>query len=108
MALGISGIHTNQHSFLSKTKDEIEGAQIDMLIDRQDNVISLCEIKFYKEELILTKADADAILRKKSIFRHVSGTKKQIFVVLISTFGLIQNKHSLGIIDNALDVNALF
>ncbi len=108
MALGISGIHTNQYSFLSKTKDEIEGTQIDMLIDRQDNVISLCEIKFYKEELILTKADADAILRKKSIFRHVSGTKKQIFVVLISTFGLIQNKHSLGIIDNALDVNALF
>lgn len=107
-ALGIAGVHTNQYSFLAKTTDEIEGTQIDLLIDRQDNVISLCEVKFYNDELVLTKEDADNLRRKKSIFRHVTGTKKQIFIVLITTFGLIKNKHSLGLIDNILDMNTLF
>ena len=107
-ALGIAGVHTNQYSFLAKTTDENEGAQIDLLIDRQDNVISLCEVKFYNDELVLTKADADNLRRKKSIFRHVTGTKKQIFIVLITTFGLLKNKHSLGLVDNVLDMDALF
>jgi uncharacterized protein len=107
-ALGIAGVHTNQYSFLAKTTDEIEGTQIDLLIDRQDSVISLCEVKFYNDELVLTKEDADNLRRKKSIFRHVTGTKKQIFIVLITTFGLIKNKHSLGLVDNVLDMNALF
>jgi AAA+ ATPase superfamily predicted ATPase len=107
-ALGIAGVHTNQYSFLAKASEENEGAQIDLLIDRQDNVISLCEVKFFNDELILTKIDADNLRRKKSVFRHVTGTKKQIFVVLITTFGLLKNKHSLGLVDNVLDMNALF
>jgi uncharacterized protein len=107
-ALGIAGVHTNQYSFVAKTTEEIEGTQIDLLIDRQDSVISLCEVKFYNDELILTKEDADNLRRKKSIFRHVTDTKKQIFIVLITTFGLIKNKHSLGLVDNVLDMNALF
>ena len=107
-ALGIAGVHTNQYSFLAKTSEEIEGTQIDLLIDRQDSVISLCEVKFYNDELVLTKEDADNLRRKKSIFRHVTSTKKQIFIVLITTFGLIKNKHSLGLVDNVLDMNALF
>ena len=107
-ALGIAGIHTNQYSFLAKTNEENEGAQIDLLIDRQDNVISLCEVKFYNDEWVLSKTDADNLRRKKSIFRHVTGTKKQIFIVLITTFGLLKNKHSLGLVDNVLDMNALF
>lgn len=107
-ALGIAGVNTNQYSFLAKPTEENEGTQIDLLIDRQDNVISLCEVKFYRDELILTKAEADSLRRKTSIFRHVTGTKKQIFIVLITTFGLIKNKHSLGLVDNVLDMNALF
>jgi hypothetical protein len=107
-ALGIAGVHTNQYSFLAKASEENEGAQIDLLIDRQDNVISLCEVKFFNDELILTKIDADNLRRKKSVFRHVTGTKKQIFVVLTTTFGLLKNKHSLGLVDNVLDMNALF
>jgi len=108
VALGIAGVNTSQYSFVAKAGEDTEGTQIDLLIDRQDNVISLCEVKFYNDELILTKVEADNLRRKKSVFRHVSGTKKQIFIVLITTFGLIGNKHSLGLVDNALDMNALF
>jgi uncharacterized protein len=107
-ALGIAGVHSNQYSFLAKPTEEMEGTQIDLLIDRQDNVISLCEVKFYNDELVLTNADADNLRRKKSIFRHITATKKQILIVLITTFGLLKNKHSLGLVDNTLDVNALF
>jgi uncharacterized protein len=57
---------------------------------------------------VLTKTDADHLRRKKSVFRHVTSTKKQLFIVLLTTFGLIKNKHSLGLVDNVLDMNALF
>jgi hypothetical protein len=107
-ALSIAGVHTNQYSFLAKKTEENEGTQIDLLIDRQDNVISLCEVKFYNDTWLLTKAEADNLRRKKSVFRQVTGTKKQIFVVLITTFDLIKNQHSIGLVDNVLDMNALF
>ena len=47
-------------------------------------------------------------LRNLFLFRPVTGTKKQIFIVVITTFGLLNNKHSLGLVDNTLDMNALF
>lgn len=107
-ALGISGVHSNQYSFLSKANEETEGAQIDLLIDRQDNAISLCEVKFYNAEVALSKVDADALRRKKSVFRQVTKTKKQIFIVLIAPYGLIMNKNSIGLVDTVLDLDALF
>jgi uncharacterized protein len=107
-ALSIAGVHTNQYSFLAKKTEENEGTQIDLLIDRQDNVISLCEVKFYNDAWLLTKAEADNLRCKKSVFRQVTGTKKQIFVVMITTFDLIKNQHSIGLVDNVLDMNALF
>jgi uncharacterized protein len=107
-ALGIAGVHTNQYSFFAKANEESAGAQIDLLIDRQDNVISLCEVKFYNDELSMTQTDADNLARKRSVFRHFTRTKKQIFIVLITTYGLMKNKHSIGLIDNVLDMKVLF
>ncbi|MCF0133180.1 MAG: ATP-binding protein [Blautia sp.] len=54
-ALGISGVSSEQ-SVWSKRKDDESGAQIDMIIDRKDNVINMCEIKFYSEEIAVDKA----------------------------------------------------
>jgi AAA+ ATPase superfamily predicted ATPase len=107
-ALGIGGVITNQYGFFVKSTELSAGAQIDLLIDRQDHVISLCEMKFYNDYYQLSKMDADNIRRKKSIFLHSTKTKKQVFIVLVTTFGLLQNKESLGLIDNVLDMNALF
>jgi uncharacterized protein len=107
-AIGIAGIQTNQYSFYAKKTEETEGTQIDLLIDRQDNAISICEIKFYNDEWALTKAEADGLLRKRGIFKQISKTKKQLFIILISTFRLTQNKHSLGLINNCLDLNDIF
>lgn len=107
-ALGISGIQTKQYSFITKATDEHEGIQIDLLIDRADNVINLCEVKFYNEGFIISKSDAENLRKKKSIFKHVTKTKKQIFVTLLTTFGIHQNKNSIGLIDQVLTVDDLF
>lgn len=107
-ALGISGIHTRNVSFYSKGTDEIDGLQVDLVIDRTDNTVSLCEIKFYNDEYVISKDQAAGLRRKRSLFRQLTGTRKQILVVLISTFGITFGKHSLGLIDNAIDMDDLF
>ncbi len=106
--LGISGVYTKQFGFLSKPSTKTEGLQIDLLIDRQDNVISLCEIKFYKDTWTLSKKDAQELKRKAELFRKLTKTKKQIFTVLITTHGVQTNDYSLNIVDNILDMNTLF
>ncbi len=107
-SLGIAGVQTSQYSFFAKASDENEGTQIDLLIDRHDNVINLCEIKFYNEEMILTKVDAENIRKKKSIFKFITKTKKQVFITMITSFGMQRNKNTIGLIDNILTADALF
>ena len=107
-ALGISGIHTRHFSFFAKGTEEQEGTQIDLLIDRMDNAISICEVKFYNDEYVLTREEANKLRKKRSIFRQVSKSKKQLFIVLITTFSLAQGKHSLGLIDNIIRMDDLF
>ena len=65
-------------------------------------------MKFYSDYYQLSKMDFDNLRRKKSIFVHTNKTKKQIFIVLVTAFRLVHNKESLGLIDNVLDMNALF
>ncbi|MCB0518871.1 MAG: hypothetical protein H6577_21100 [Lewinellaceae bacterium] len=107
-ALGIAGVHTRQFSFLAKGDDENEGAQIDLLIDRNDNAINLCEIKFYIDDVVLSKETAEKLRRRLGVFRRTSGTKKQVFLTLITTFGLVKNQQSLGLVDNVITMDDLF
>ncbi|MCB0578208.1 MAG: AAA family ATPase [Phaeodactylibacter sp.] len=107
-ALGISGMYTRHCSFLSKATEDREGVQIDLLIDRMDNAVSICEIKFYNDEFSLSKEEADKLRKKRSIFREASRSRKQLFLVLVTTFGLLPNKHSLGLIDNVITMEELF
>lgn len=107
-ALGIMGMHTRHRSFAVKATDTYSGAQIDLLIDRNDNTISLCEVKFYNDKWSLTKEEADKLRQKRRVFRKVSKTNKQVFMVLISTFNLKPNQHSIGLIDNVLNMDDLF
>jgi len=65
-------------------------------------------MKFYKEYYQLSIMDGDNLRRKKSIFVHTTKSKKQVIIVLVTTFGLVHNKESLGLIDNVLDMNSLF
>lgn len=106
--IGIAGIYSESAAFYKQGSKKEKGAQIDLVIDRNDHVINLFEIKFYNEEFILTKDYADKLRKKMSVFRQATKTKKQLFYMLITTFGLKENQHSLGLIVKALTLDDLF
>ena len=107
-ALGISGIHSLSGSFYRKATDELPGAQIDLLIDRKDGVINLFEIKFSNDVLTVDQPLANRIRERKRIFRGATGTKKQLFNVLLTTFGYERRGVALDVVDVGLTMNALF
>jgi len=107
-ALGIAGVYSKSASFIKKgTKDE-PGTQIDLLIDRNDKVINIVEVKFYNKEFTVSKEYAKQLQQKKWIFEESTKTKKWTMLTLITTFGLKQNEHSLGLIEKDLTLDDLF
>ena len=70
------------------------GTQIDLLIERRDRVINVCEMKFSLNEFTIDK-DYDAILRNKmETFREESKTKKALQLTMITTYGVKRNLYS--------------
>jgi hypothetical protein len=65
-------------------------------------------VKFYNKEFTLTKAYAAQLQQKKWIFENSTQTKKSTALTLITTFGIQQNEHSLGLIENVLTLDDLF
>jgi len=107
-ALGISGINSFTSSFFAKPKDGLSGAQIDLLIDRSDNSINLCEIKYSTKNYTVTKRDVENLQNKKTVFAYHTKTKKHIFTTLITTHGVTDNAHRLNHIDQVVTLDDLF
>lgn len=107
-ALGISGIYTEHYSFNQKeNEDSKSGYQIDLIIDRKDNSINLCECKFYNAEFTVNKEYATKLRNRKQAFIDSTKTKKTVFNTLISSYGAIKNEHYLDVIDSQLTVSNL-
>ncbi|MBQ6335291.1 MAG: ATP-binding protein [Erysipelotrichaceae bacterium] len=104
-ALKIAGIISHEYAW--RSKDPTNKAQIDMVIDRDDDVINLCEIKFSKDEYVISGAYAKKLLNRKELFIQETGTRKAVYLTMITSFGLKRNEHS-EIIANSLDEEALF
>lgn len=83
-------------------------AQVDLVIDRADDVIDLCEIKFYNDEFSIDAAYLKKLRKKESQFRSTTSTKKSIYTVMISTWGLNPNQYSQSIISHNLTMECLF
>ena len=107
-ALGISGIYSSVSTFVKTGNSDGPGTQVDLLIDRNDRVINLVEIKFYSTSFALTKAESDALREKLQVFRESTGTKKLVNWVMLSTFGVKPNAHSSGSLALSLDMDCLF
>ena len=105
LALGISGIFTNECGFVLKGKNAESGIQIDLLIDRDDRTINICEMKYYNAEFELSKAYAQNLRMKRERFKSVTETKKNLFITLITTYGLIPNEHSLGLLEKVVSLD---
>ncbi|MBO4395749.1 MAG: AAA family ATPase [Eubacterium sp.] len=105
-ALGISGVITRQSAW-SKRSDDEEGVQIDLLIDRNDNVINMCEIKFYSDDFTVDKDYYRVMLRRQDILLKMVSKTTAIHSTLITTFGLKHNEYS-GVFTNAITLEELF
>jgi len=106
--LGISGIYTETASYLhTKTEDE-PGFQIDMLIDRADNALHICEMKYYADEVIVTQEMATTLRKRREAFRRTTNSKKMLLNTLVTTYGVAQNKWSLDQVDNTITAADLF
>ena len=108
-ALGISGVLTVASGWIYKSTPESKekGVQIDLLIDRADNCINLCEIKYCNEEFAISKSYDQELRQKKSSFLAHSKTKKSLFLTLISPYGLKKNGY-FGTVDVNLTMDDLF
>ncbi len=104
--LGITAIYSENASWTEKNSDN--GAQIDLLIDRDDNIINLCEMKFSNHAFTITKKYAEEIKNKVNTFKSVTKSKKNVFVTMITTYGVKENSYSLEIVQNNLKMDCLF
>lgn len=105
-ALGISGIITKVYSWNSPS-DSADDAQIDLIIKRADKVVNICEMKFYDGNYTMKKSDADDIDRRVRAFRAAENIRMAIHPVLVTTYGLTENKHS-HIFQNVITLKDLF
>ena len=108
-ALGISGVYTEASAWLYTSKNEEErGAQIDLLLDRQDHCINLCEMKFSKNEFTIDKRYAGELENKIRTFSNQTKTKKTIFPTMITPYGVARNEYYTRLIQAEVQVNDLF
>jgi uncharacterized protein len=105
-ALGISGVYAEISAWRSKISEK--GAQIDLIIDRNDRIINICEMKFSTKTYTITKSYAENLQNKLMAFRVETDTKKTLFLTMITTFGLTENEYSQRLVNDVIDMKALF
>ncbi len=103
--LGISGVYTEAGAWRSKKSDP--AVQIDLLLDRRDRVINICEMKFAIAPYSITKSEAEKFRYKLLTLKSESQTAKGLFMTFISPFGLMQNQYS-GVVHQVITHEALF
>ena len=110
--LGISGILCNiyawkEKGFIDSDGTKWEGGQIDLVIDRDDRVMNLSEIKYSKDKYSITEKYAETIRKRTSLFRKQTKTKKALRCTFITTYGVKDNDNK-SIVDNELTIEDLF
>lgn len=106
-ALGIAGVLSNVYSWRKEADETSVGAQIDLLIDRKDQVINLCEMKYSLSEYVIDAEYEQKLRNKKSIFIDTTNTRKAVHLTMVTTFGIKANAHS-GIVQNEITLDDLF
>jgi len=91
-ALGIAGVRTQAYTWRS-SRGERDGAQIDLLIDRADDTVNLCEMKFSSGEYEIDREEARKIAHRRECYTSETGTRKAVFVTMVTTFGIVRNAY---------------
>jgi uncharacterized protein len=105
-ALGIAHVQTQTSAWIGS--DGNDKAQIDLIIDRRDQVINLCEIKFSINSFTIEKDYAENLRKKIGVFKDATKTSKALWLTFITTHGLTQNSYSQSLVHQSLTMNDLF
>ncbi len=105
--LGISGISTTTSSWRKLGNDEDKGTQIDLVIDRADRIINLCEMKFSEGPYTITMDYEYKLRNRMTIFREETKTYKSLVTTLVTTYGVLRGIHS-GIVQSEVVMDDLF
>ena len=86
--LSIAGMSSEESAWFVKGDDIHDGAQIDMLIDRRDRIITICEMKFSEHPFVIDK-NYDLELRNKiGTFKDVTKTRKAVQLAMVTSYGV--------------------
>ena len=115
-ALNIGAVYTEESAWRYVAKKDApknegkneKGVQIDLLLDRQDNCINICEVKFSNTIFTVSKDYADNLTHKRLVFQEQTKTKKTIFITLLTSFGVATNEHYLNTVQSNLTMDSLF
>lgn len=107
-ALGISGIHSEESPWRFNATKNSDGSQVDLLIDRADRTINICEMKFYNGEFTIDKAYASELERKLKVFGEQTKTKKSLFLTFVTTYGVKKNEHASRLVHKNLTMDIFF
>ena len=83
-------------------------AQIDIVIDRDDDTVNLCEIKFYNDKFTIDEAYYKKLLNKETQYQEATQSSKNINTVMITALGVKSNENSRAILSNELTLDSLF
>ncbi len=89
-ALGISGVRTEAFSWRTT---EGQGAQVDLVVDRADDIVNLCEMKFSYGEYEIDKEEHASLLRRRERFIATTKTHKAVYLTMVTTFGTVRNAY---------------
>lgn len=94
-ALGIGAVHVEAYGWSFRGDDTYpDGVQIDLVLERADNIINICEIKYSSNVFAIDKLYAANLDRKMATFAGVTRTRKALHLTLISSSGLLKNSYS--------------
>lgn len=104
-ALGISAIRTEYYSW--RSRDSKPKAQVDLIIERADQIINLCELKYSRTPYVITAAEEEKLRNRIADFIAETSVRQAVNLTFITTFGLKENTHSSEVV-NKLTMDALF
>ena len=105
--LGISGVTTSYSSWRNTNTESGQTTQIDLVIDRNDMVINLCEMKYAKDEYVITREYNNTLRRRYALFTEATKTRKTVHTTIITTFGVKRNMFR-GNIQSEITMDDLF
>jgi AAA+ ATPase superfamily predicted ATPase len=107
-ALGIDTVVVRESVWTNIPSIAKRGAQIDLLLDREDHCINICEMKFANNKYSISKKYAQELEQKREVFADATKTRKTIFITMVTTHGVDQNVYFKKLVQNELTMHNLF